>query len=200
MKLNLGCGPSGIDGWVNYDWGVLPVLSKMPWLRKLLVKINLLNVGYEVDWPRIILHNLKNKLPVKNSSVDYIYCSHVLEHFEKYETENILNECKRVLKKSGVLRIVLPDLEKMVAGYTDADSFCREFWGFDKDKKYGLIGFFIRGHQWMYDEKSLAEILKQVGFLKIKQCQFRQGSCLDIDRLDLRGHQKISMYVEVSKT
>ena len=196
ILINLGSGPNGIDGWVNYDWGVLPLLGKFPLLRNLMIKIKLLPSNYAISWPKIRLHDLRKRLPMNDNSVDFIYCSHVMEHFEKYETEALLRECKRVLKKNGKVRIVLPDLKKMVVSYKGADNFCREFFGFDKDKKYGLMAYFIRGHQWMYDKKSLQSILKKNGFSKVVECKFRRGECPDIERLDYEGHKKISMYLE----
>jgi len=68
-----------------------------------------------------------------DASVDFIYCSRVLEHLEEWEAVELLRECRRVLRPGGVLRLVVPDLLKMVKNYYGADEFCREFYGFDKD-------------------------------------------------------------------
>jgi len=198
VKINLGCGPNGIDGWINYDWGLLPFINKFG-LIDVFIKLGMIGKNYKTKWPKFELVDIRKKWPLKNKSVDYIYCSHVLEHFEKYKTGEILKESRRVLKKGGILRIVLPDLKKMVDNYKEADDFCRDFFGFDKDKKYGLAGSFIRGHSWMYDKKSLTDILKMAGFAKIKECKFRQGECPDIEKLDYEGHRQISMYFEIQK-
>ena len=81
---------------------------------------------------------------------------------------------------------IIADLETPVSAY---NKVC-------KDKKYGLMAYFIRGHQWMYDKKSLQSILKKNGFSKVVECKFRRGECPDIERLDYEGHKKISMYLE----
>ncbi len=193
----MGCGPSGIDGWLNFDWGVLPILSKLSFLRRVLIKFGLLANNYDLTWPKIKLVDINRKLPLKNNSVKYIYCSHVLEHFEKYETQNILKECFRVLKNGGVMRIVLPDLKMIIKKYNNADEFNKIFFGYDKDKK-NIFNFFIRGHQWMYDKKSIEILLKQI-FKKVEIKSFGVGSVPDLDRLDLKGHKDHSLYVEVTK-
>lgn len=195
--INLGCGPNGITGWENLDWGVLPFLSKFELLRKVFVKLRLFPNSYDLKWPSIKLHDIRKTLPYKSRSVDYVYCSHVLEHFEKWEAESILLEMKRVMKKGGLIRIVLPDLKLMVENYKNADDFCKEFFGFDKDKKWGMSGKFIRGHQWMYDKESLKELLLLLGFRKVIFREYGVGKCKDIKKLDYLPHKKISMYVEV---
>lgn len=197
IKLNLGCGPSGIDSWLNFDWGVLPILSKLTWLRKFLVKVNVLPPNYDIFWSKIKLVDIKKRLPLDDNSVDYIYCSHVLEHFEKYETRSILNECYRVLKKNGIMRIVLPDLKQIVSNYGEADGFNRIYFGYDKDKK-SIFNFFIRGHQWMYDIKSICLLLKPI-FSRIEVKKFGFGGVPDLDKLDLKMHKNHSLYVEVIK-
>ncbi len=200
VKINLGCGPNGIAGWKNYDWGILPLLSRLPMLRKLLVGVGLLDSSYDIAWPKVILRDIRKHLDLEDSSVDYIYCSHVLEHFEKYETKKILRECKRVLKKYGVIRVVVPDLKKMMATYNGADDFCRKYYGYDKDVETGLMAMFIRGHQWMYDVESMKEMLTSTGFCNIIEVDFRKGNCPDVDLLDYEGHREISMYLEASST
>lgn len=198
-KLNLGSGPNSAKGWINYDWGLLPFMGKFG-LTIILVKVGLLDKSYNWKWPKISLVNIKNDLPDEDNSVDYIYSSHVLEHFEKEDAINILKECRRVLKNKGVIRIVLPDLSKLIKDYSNADKFNREYFGFDKDLYVGFIGeikrMFIRGHQWMYDKKTAIEILKIAGFTKINICSFNKGKTPDIEKLDLKQHHKISLYLE----
>lgn len=200
-KLNLGSGPNSARGWINYDWGILPIMGKIG-LTTTLVKLGLLDKSYDWKWPAISLVNIKNDLPDEDESVDYIYCSHVLEHFEKEEAINILKECQRVLKDRGVIRIVLPDLSKIIKIYNGAEQFNRDFFGFDKDQYVGFLGklkrVFIRGHQWMYDTDSAIKLLKESGFGEIKTYSFKKGKVPDLDKLDLIQHQKISLYLEAS--
>ena len=196
--LNLGCGPSGVNGWINFDWGMLPLMAKFEPVLKLLVKFGWLNENYLVKWPKFKLVDIRKRLPLDDKSVDFIYCSHVLEHFEKWETEMILKECQRVLKKSGMMRIVLPDLDKLVSKYKvgGAEKFCREFYGFDKDVK-NWQKIFIRGHQWMYDRATFVDLLKKTGFKKIELSERLKSKMPDVEKLDLAIHQELSAYYEV---
>jgi len=196
--LNLGCGPSGVNGWINFDWGMLPLMAKFEPVLKLLVKFGWLNKNYLVKWPKFKLVDIRKRLPLDDKSVDFIYCSHVLEHFEKWETEMILKECQRVLKKSGMMRIVLPDLDKLVSKYKvgGAEKFCREFYGFDKDVK-NWQKIFIRGHQWMYDRATFVDLLKKTGFKKIELSERLKSKMPDVEKLDLAIHQELSAYYEV---
>jgi len=199
VKLNLGSGPVSARGWKNYDWGLLPVLGKYR-LTSIFIKLGLLPKDYDWKWPKLELVDIRGRLPDEDKSVDYIYCSHVLEHFEKEDALKILSECKRVLKNNGCIRVVLPDLNKMIKKYNGAESFNREFFGFDKDLYIGIIGkikrYFIRGHQWMYDMKSAKDLLKEVGFREIKICAFRKGQVPNLEVLDIEQHRGIGLYLE----
>jgi len=218
IKLNLGSGPSGIENWLNFDWGILPLLSKLSMLRKIIISLKLLNKEYDIKWPKIKLVDIRKRFPFNNSTVDYIYCSHVLEHFYPWETVKILGECKRVLKNNGRMRIVVPDIKKMTKKYLETRShlsknsesrpgleLCRLWWGYNKDQKpINLIQkikrLFIRDHQWNYDFAELSNILKEVGFSKIKESDFLRGKFPDIDKLDLPHYQDHSLYIEIIKS
>ncbi|MFA5025940.1 MAG: methyltransferase domain-containing protein [Candidatus Shapirobacteria bacterium] len=201
IKINLGSGPASAKGWINYDWGLLPFMGKFH-LTSLLVKLKLLGKDYDWKWPDITLVDIREELPDNDNTVDYIYCSHVLEHFEKNVAIDILKECKRVLKKNGRVRIVLPDLSKMIKKYSSSEIFNREYFGFDKDLYIGALAkfkrFFIRGHEWMYDAKSAKDLLKEAGFGEVKICSFRKGLVPNLDVLDIEQHREIGLYLEAS--
>jgi hypothetical protein len=56
-------------------------------------------------------------IPFSDNSFDAVYHSHVLEHFNKIDGENLIKECFRVLKPGGVLRVAVPDLEQIAIKY-----------------------------------------------------------------------------------
>lgn len=92
MKLlNIGCGSRFHKDWVNID------LFSM--------------------YPEVIQCDILKGLPFADETFDVIYNSHFLEHLSYVDGKNILVECKRVIKKNGIIRIVLPDLERMVNEY-----------------------------------------------------------------------------------
>lgn len=121
-KINLGCGPVGKEDWINLDWGVLAIAHKYPLIEKVLSRLNLFPRGYDVKWPKnLSLHNCRKKLPFEANSIDYIYSSHVLEHFKRFESEGILKECHRILREGGIIRIVVPDLKLLAKKYLEND-------------------------------------------------------------------------------
>lgn len=121
-KINLGCGPVGKEDWINIDWGILAFLHKYSIVERVLLKFKLFPKGYNVAWPKNLkLHNCKKRLPFADNSVDYIYTSHLLEHFKKFEAEEIVRDCYRLLKKGGIIRITVPDLELLVKKYLQKD-------------------------------------------------------------------------------
>ena len=117
MKLNLGCGYQIVDGWINVDYGLGARLSKIPFLKSINKRVRLFNLD---NWDtRIFLHDLTKEFPWKKESIDIIYSSHTLEHFSRSEGLGFLNECFRVLKKGGIIRIVVPDLQDIVNDYNN---------------------------------------------------------------------------------
>lgn len=91
--LNLGCGQ-------NYS-------TQQEWT----------NIDFVAAGKEVIVHNLLNGIPYANNTFDFVYNSHILEHFAKEDGELFIAECFRVLKPGGVLRTVVPDLEAIVRNY-----------------------------------------------------------------------------------
>lgn len=106
IMLNLACGSRIHPNWHNLDFAPASQLVK---------KTNLLGA-----------------LPYKNETVTYIYSSHFFEHIPREKVHAFLNECKRILKTGGILRIVVPDLENICREYikildSEPYSFKREW-------------------------------------------------------------------------
>lgn len=210
VRLNLGSGPCSAPGWTNFDWGALPLLSKFPRLRRCLVRFGSLPAAYDISWPPIQLVDLRRRWPLANRSVGSIYCSHVLEHFERWEALHILREARRVLCLGGAVRVVVPDLERIFRCYLDevvsgmertGREASRRIWGHPKEEKpvgwlAQLRRSFIRGHEWMYDEMELRLLMLEAGFSAPYRCEFRKGTVPDLHHLDLDCHRSLSLYME----
>jgi len=89
--INLGCGSRIHPDWRNLD--VNPYVE-----------------GVE-SW------KASEGIPAPSLSVDVVYHSHLLEHLQQEEGEDLIQECLRVLKPGGILRIVVPDLERICTDY-----------------------------------------------------------------------------------
>lgn len=92
MKLlNLGCGYRYNKEWTNVDF---------------------VSTG-----PGVQAHNLLQGIPFADNTFDAVYHSHVLEHFTRTDAGTFIKECYRVLKPGGIIRIAIPDLEKIATLY-----------------------------------------------------------------------------------
>ncbi len=93
INLNIGSGDYIISNFMNLDF------------------YNEKYYDNKRDFEKTRIHyDMRNDdIPYDNNFVDNIYCSHVIEHVEENYADKFFRECKRVLKKNGVLRIVVPD-------------------------------------------------------------------------------------------
>lgn len=93
---NFGSGAFYHNLWKNYDYR-----GQSKYYRAL--------QGVEGhDFYHIDLCSENLFIPEKDQSVSLIYCSHTLEHITVSAAKRFLKECLRILKPSGVMRIVLP--------------------------------------------------------------------------------------------
>lgn len=60
-------------------------------------------------------------LDIENDTVDEIRASHILEHFGLNEIDDVLKNWVDKLKPSGVLKIAVPDFDKIIEQYKDGD-------------------------------------------------------------------------------
>lgn len=93
--LDIGCGDAKFENYLH--------------LSDKYENIYLLD-GYEETiknlkekYDHVILYNICDDLPFKDKSVDFIYCSHLIEHLETMKAYKVFKEIDRVLVKNGVL-------------------------------------------------------------------------------------------------
>ena len=89
--LNIGCGATYHPDWINLD-----VASAEP---------------------NVLAVDINSGLPFSSEFATICYSSHVLEHLDKVGARNLIAECFRILKRGGVIRLVLPDLEALAREY-----------------------------------------------------------------------------------
>jgi ubiquinone/menaquinone biosynthesis C-methylase UbiE len=203
MKLNLGCGAHVIPDWVNVDYSLGSRLMKTPFFRSLNKRMKLFNLNWDKN---IYIYDLTREFPWPGSSIDIIYSSHTLEHFSKEDGRRFLSECRRVLRKDGIIRIIVPDLKKVVTEYTEgriyADDFVEKlgvlYGSTNNSMKKRFSIFFEYPHKCMYDTPRLLEILKEIGF----EVTARNAFDSDIDEIrviELEGRTENAAIVEGRK-
>lgn len=150
-RLHVGCGQVKMRGWVNIDLD-----------------------STKAD----LLCDIRNGLPCPDSSMNFIYNEHVLEHLKLNEGNIFLKEAFRVLKPNGVLRIAMPDLDNIIEKFTGnwrAQDWLQ--WPEHKfiETRVQMINIAFREweHQYLYNKEELHYRLKQSGFEKIES--FRNG-------------------------
>ncbi len=156
---------------------------------------------YRVAWPdSILIHDVRKPLPFVDSSVNYAYTSHFLEHNLPDDARKLLVDVFRVLKPGGVLRVVVPDLALGARRYLDAlqmepgdSKAAREFLDWMQLGRPGVRD----PHLWMYDAPSLSSILAESGFINVTVCGYKKGRVPDCDILDNRPED--SLHVEAEK-
>jgi predicted SAM-dependent methyltransferase len=208
-RLNLGSAYNVAPGWVNIDNSPSVWLSKHNTVRHLLQKVNLINESTQQSWQvDLIFHDVRHGLPWPDQSVRYIYTSHLLEHLSPQGGERLLQECYRVMKSGGILRVVVPDLMLYAQHYIDAitsgASKCEDIPSFSATENFlEIVGVhfgntvsFRCPHRWMYDACSLARYLAKVGFVKIEQKAYREGRVPDLEILDTRPDDSLHMEAE----
>jgi len=94
-QLEIGCGPSRIDGFETLN--IVPAWG----------------VDYVGDASR--------RMPFKDGTFDLVYASHVLEHVPWYLVEGTLREWIRVLRAGGCLEIWVPDGLKICRTLVEAE-------------------------------------------------------------------------------
>jgi hypothetical protein len=113
QKLHLGCGPVRIDDYINIDAILTPAVD-------LQCKLNKLYDFFPED------------------SVSEIYICHTLEHFSARHLSSYLDQFYFILSKNGILRISVPDIEKVLSASK------RQDWS---DKEIELLQGVIGGGQ-----------------------------------------------------
>lgn len=131
-KINLACGNRYHKDWVNVDFS-----PKNNQIRRV---------------------NLLKTLPFDNNTFNFAYCGHFLEHLTPEQAYRFLKEVKRILKKGGILRIVVPDLENVCREYLDL---------LDKqNEQYKLEWIYIELIDQMVRVKSGGKMTKFYSFIK----------------------------------
>jgi predicted SAM-dependent methyltransferase len=175
QKLHIGCGNNALNGWLNSN--------------------------YYTYAPNLIHIDATEPFPLGNDEFDYIFSEHMIEHISREDGLLMLNECFRVLKPHGKIRISTPNLSFLVELYKpDKSDLQLEYikWATDTfiphvgahEDTY-VINNFVRdwGHSFIYDEKTLRSSLEKAGFTNITKCKLNQSDS-DVFR-DLENESRL---------
>ncbi|MEL7116503.1 MAG: methyltransferase domain-containing protein [Pseudomonadota bacterium] len=152
-KIHLGCGPKVFEGWFHVD---------------ALSYDHVDHIG-PVDELSFIPDN----------SAGLIYASHLLEHFGRKTYMAALTEWFRVLRPGGVLRLAVPDFDAVARLYVS---------GTLKRGIEDVRGLVTGGqrdqydfHGMIFDELSLSDALREVGFSDVSRWDWQTTEHAHVD-------------------
>jgi predicted SAM-dependent methyltransferase len=120
------------------------------------------------DWPHVhYVQSVKRLNRFHDNSVDLIYCCHCLEHISHVEVPMVLREWRRVLKPSGILRLSVPDFDRILKIYADNDRLIEAI----ERQLFGGQDYTDNFHNSVYNRKHLEKLLSSAGFRNIREWQ-----------------------------
>ena len=151
--------------------------------------------------------NASKYIPESDSSVNVLYSSHMLEHLDREETKQFINEAKRILIPGGIIRIVVPDFDKLISDYVinnNPEKFLDDSCLVGEKPKNIIkkIQYLIQGHGWhfnMYNSKTLVDLFSKYGFKEIKIIDAGETRINHAEGIDLFAHSNDSIYMEALK-
>ena len=149
----------------------------------------------------VVTDNITSLPDFSNGAVDLVYMYHILEHIKRNDLKDVLLEMKRVLKNSGVLRLSVPDFDRLIEVYNnsgkDINTISRQLMG-GQDSEYNI-------HYSVFNHRRLSELLREVGFREVvswdpDNCQYHNFKDRASRRLKVNGKEYlISLNLEAIK-
>jgi len=182
-KVQLGTSHSLIAGWLNTD--LLP------------------------SNPEVVYLDATRRFPFKDSTIDYVFSEHVIEHVEYQSGLAMLRECYRVLKPGGKIRMSTPDLRVLVGLFSSEKTASQNFYidfatrKFLPDITYCKEVFVTNnafrawGHQFLYDRQTIETTMRTIGFENIRY--YRPGESDDENLRGIESHGRVMGCEEINQ-
>ena len=123
--------------------------------------------------------------PIESGSVDCIWASHILEHFDYNEVQDVIAECYRVLKDGAPMRMTCPDPRKFIAAFQSnntkyiVDTLQPSSWAafdYEHHLNWGYTDMFFPGridHALCSSIDLISIFLIRAGFKKLKEMDYK---------------------------
>jgi len=105
IYLEIGCGPAHIGEYIMKMHDAIFIGVDFNYSMLITLKKYLDEKGYK---KYLLIHGDINDMPIKDNLIDFVYGGGVIEHFSN--TNNIIKESNRILKKGGFLFNTVPAL------------------------------------------------------------------------------------------
>ncbi|HEY2797839.1 MAG TPA: methyltransferase domain-containing protein [Thermoanaerobaculia bacterium] len=176
-RLHLGAGDHRLEGWLNAD----------------LLGSSAVDLRADCAGP----------LPFRDGAVAFIHCEDLLEHLDLAGGKTLLAECFRILKPGGVLRLLTPDLERLIHSVYERRDPRHLRWCADRlsaDGPCEALNMHLRmngEHRFVYDSSRLREVLGGLGF-SVRRVRWNRSSHPELRFLDLRDFG-LNLFLEATK-
>ncbi len=185
LKIHLGCGPQILPGWINVD----------------------LYVDGDV-LTSVLPHGLQ-RFP--SNSTKFIYASHVVEHIGyPGEATMFAEECHRILVPGGVVRVIVPGIQKIIEAYVRDDAAFFEIQStlhpaWCKTKLEHLMYALQQDghHKYGYDFETMSLLFEKAGYSKVVESDCNASEFEEL-RMDYRATKDnhgnyLSLFVDAVK-
>ena len=98
----------------------------------------------------------------EEATFDLVYASHILEHFTRDKTVDVVKEWVRVLKKDGILRVSVPSLKSMIEIYQKTHNIDDVI-----GPMYGGQTYEQNFHYCIFDKASLKLLMEKCGLVAV---------------------------------
>jgi len=202
LYVNYGCGNNAPEEWTNFDASYTLIFERLFPFKK--QRIFPANVKYG---------NIVKGLPIKDNSCNGVYCSHVLEHLSFFDFIVALKNTYRILKKAGIFRIIMPDLEDYINIYikqkVDGEKLAAQMFieqtllGVKKRPKsvFDIVKNYYGNskHLWLWDKEATIYYLKKYGFKNINEVYYGEYSDDMFSKVDIKSRYNNSFCLEMTK-
>jgi SAM-dependent methyltransferase len=175
LRLNWGCGTWVEPGWVNAD----------------------LKEG-----DGVVSCDILDGLPFESESFDYVVSIHALPEIAYPDLLPALRELRRVLKPAGVLRLGLPDLEKIFNAYRRHDNSYFEIPDSEMQSVGGKLAVQLVWYGYsrtIFVRDFVEELLLKADFSHVEHVGYRETRSLHPDIVSLDNRERESLFVEAVK-
>jgi len=212
LRLNIGSGPDCPADWVNVDRSPHVLLDRVPPIKWALYRAGALSDSHMTPWPRnIVFRNVCRGLPFPDGSAAAIYSSHMLEHLYFEDAQKALREFRRLLSTTGIVRLALPDSEKLASDFLsdlrlDSGDAAEAAMTFNAGlNAYPLVRpsgprmltsrLGASTHRWQPTRQLVVRMLMDAGFATVTERDFLNGALPDLASVE---HRPESFFLEAT--